>query len=122
PYRHFCRQFLRWYPVGQQAGAWRKSHSLKPSVEHPQNTKCQYRRAKSKNNVAYCRKDETNNHEISGIDPVTNKTVDKFRNTIDQTMQCQKNPQFDFCYPEVGLHGWHGYTQVLTDKVEQSIA
>ena len=52
---------------------------------------------------------------------IAEKSISKFRNTVEQTMQREKQTQLSFLEAEAALHDGHRNAQILSHKIERRI-
>ena len=106
----------------QQTRAWRKTHALKPTVRHPNQTHHDYCRTESKEHVHQCRRAQTEGHESSGIRAVAEKPIRKLRYAIEHSVKREKQTQLRFLEPKTALQHRHRDAEVLTHKIKRGIA
>src|SRR5437660_2046501 len=122
PDRHSACQFLWRKPMREQTRAWRKTHALKPTVRHPDQTHHHHGRAESKEHVHQCRRTQTEGHERSGVRAVAEKPIRKLRYAVKQTVESKKQTQLRLLEPKTALHHRHRDAEVLTHEIKGRVA
>src|SRR5574344_456338 len=93
-------------PMRQKSRAWRETGSLKPAIEYPHQSKEPNDRTHSENKITDSAHRQSEHQKVTRIDPVANKSVDKFGNTVNNAVQSQEYAQV--CLSEmqrdVGFH------------------
>src|SRR5205085_2653963 len=89
PNRHFCRELAGRKPMGQEPGARRKPHSLKPTIGYPDETQNDRDRVQAEEQIEDGGCSETKRHEDTSVRAIPEKSIRELRNAVEQTMKCQ---------------------------------
>ena len=90
PNGQFRRELFGRKPMRQQPGARRKTHSLKPSVEHPEQAKRNHGRTETEAQVKQRGTNQPCGHKSASIGAVAEETVREFGDAVKHPVQSQK--------------------------------
>lgn len=107
--------------MSHQPRAGRHSHTLKPAVEHPEDTQCQHRGAEPEQQVADAAENKSRHEEITCIAAVAPDAVEEFRKPVDQSVKCEEQPEVGFRDAHFLIEVGHGDAQILAHEIEERI-
>ena len=139
PDRHFAGQFVGRHPVSHERRHGWDSHALKITVQqqdrpHDDRQRCnvllpagrardKHRHfiTESESDIDQCTERKSQRHDLPGAYTVGDESVDKAGQTVNNTVQGQKQPQLSLGYSECDLDARHGGIEILADKIIKRI-
>ena len=139
PDRHFAGQFVGRHPVSHEGRDGWNSHALKITVQQQNRTHDDRQRrnvllpagcsgdehrhfiTESESDIDQRTERKSQRHDLPGAYTVGDESINKAGQTVNNTVQGQKQPQLGLGYAECNLDARHGGIEILADKIIERI-
>ena len=108
--------------MGEQPGTGREAHSLKPAVEHPNDSEKHDRGTEPEEEVENGGAGKADDKKRARVATIAKKAVRKLGHAIKHPVECEEEAEVGFGNVQVAPKRRHGHRQIFADQIKGGIA